>query len=209
MNARLHRLWLPFAGLVLIALAGCSVIPEPQTDPTRYYVLTGPGMSASDLQAHTGRLKLGLKSVQLAPYLDKSCVVVRHGENQLVYNDYMRWAEPLAAGITRVLRAQLLASPEVDRVFTHPFPFDQARDYDIGINVVRCEGVQEDGRSLVRFAVMLEITTTGDNARVIKRKVFTAPDRTWNGRDYGALVQTLSDDVNALSAEVVAALPTK
>lgn len=209
MNARLHRLWLPLTGLLLTALAGCSVIPEAQPDPTRYYVLTGTGLNASDLSVHEGKLVLGLKAVQLSPYLDKSCVVVRRGENQLVYDDYMRWAEPLADGITRVLRDQLLASPEVDRVLTHPFPFDQKRDYDIALNIVRCEGVREEGRALVRFVVVLEITTPGGNGRVVVRKVFAAPDRAWDGRDYAALVQTLSDDVNALSAEVVASLPAK
>lgn len=193
----------------MVALAGCSIIPEPQTDPTHYFVLTGAGLDAGDLHAHEGQLVLGLKTVQLAPYLDKSCVVVRRGENQLVYNDYMRWAEPLADGITRVLRDRLLASPKVERVFAHPFPFNQRRDYDVAINVVRCEGVQEGGRSLARFAVMLEITTPGDNSTVVTRKVFAAPDRTWDGHDYAALVQMLSDDVNALSGEVVASLPEK
>ena len=39
------------------------------------------------------------------------------------------------------------------------------------------------------------------------RRVFTAPEREWDGRDYGKLVQDLSDAVGTLSDEVVAALP--
>lgn len=199
----------PFlAALALLgALSGCSVLPEPQADLTRYYVLTGPGLSADGQEIHAGKLRLGLKAVSLSPYLDKVSVAVRQGPNELVYNDYARWAEPLEAGVTRALRAQLIASDAVNRVYTQPFPFDQPRDYDIAINVIRCEGAREGDRAFARFAVVLEVTTAGEDSRLVSRRVFNAPERAWDGKDYGALVQALSDDVGDLGREVVSALP--
>jgi uncharacterized lipoprotein YmbA len=202
----LHHLVL-VAGLLGLLLGGCSVLPEAQVDPTRYYVLAGAAPAEVGAPAPASALILGLKPVQLPPYLEKISVAVRHGTNELVYNDYARWAEPLDAGIARVLRARLIASPAVSRVFAAPFPFDQARDYDIAVSVIRCEGAQAGGRSVARFAAVMEITTGGESSRLVARRVFTAPERAWDGKDYGALVQALSEDVGDLCTEVVGALP--
>jgi len=56
---------------LLLLLAGCNIIPPPRPDPTRYYVLTGPALTAPGVPAATGALKLGLRNVELAPYLKR------------------------------------------------------------------------------------------------------------------------------------------
>jgi len=200
------------AGLCLLAvglgLAGCSIIPAPPLDPTRYYVLTGPGLQDEGVRQFNGSLRIGLKSVDLAPYLRKPMIAVRRDANELVYDDYIRWAEPLEDGITRNVQARLLASPLVGRVFIQPFPYDQQRDFDIALNIIRCEGVKE-GRAVARFAAAVEITTAGENARVVARKVFTAPDASWDGRDFAALAGALSTGVAALCDDLIATLPEK
>lgn len=195
---------------VLLSAAGCSIVPEASSDPTRYYVLTGPGFRQG-AAAERGSLRLGLKAVELSPYLRKGTLVVRKGSNELVYNDYARWAEPLEAGISRAMRAQLMASPVVGRVFVYPFPFDQERNYDIAVNVIRCEGVKGNGGDAVaRFTAVVEITTAGEGGgQVVARKVFHAPDAAWDGKDYGALAEALSAGVGALCEDLVAALPEK
>ena len=147
--------------------------------------------------------------MQVSPYLNNVSIVVRRGTNELVYDDFSRWAEPLDAAIARLVSAQLSASPAVERVFRAPLPFNQPRDYDLTVNVLRCEGVKDGGRSVVRFAAVVEIATVGDNSQVVARRVFQAPDRAWDGRDDGALVQALSADVAALGAEIIEALPAK
>jgi uncharacterized protein len=201
--------WKLVTAIFVLAITGCSVLPEAQVDLTRYYVMTGSGLMEQQLSAHDGALNIGLKMTQVAPYLDKGTVVVRAGTKELIFNDYARWAEPLSEGITRVIRGRLLASPSVDRVFGYPYPFEQHRDCDVSITVIRCEGVREAGRTLVRFSGLLEVTTVGDNSEVVARRIFTAPDREWDGRDYATLVQMLSESVISLADEVVAALPVK
>jgi len=200
--------WLLVAAL--LGATGCSIVPEASQDPTRYYVLTGPGYRQG-ANAERGTLRLGLKAVELSPYLRKGSLVVRKGSNELVYNDYARWAEPLEAGISRAMRAQLMASAAVERVFVYPFPFDQPRDYDVAVNVIRCEGAKGGGEgATARFAAVVEITTAGENGgQVVSRKVFHAPDTAWNGHDYGALAEALSAGVGALCEDLVASLPEK
>lgn len=210
MKTLLSEQWKLIAGVVLVALlAGCSVVPEAAPDLTRYYVLTNA--QTDDIAASAGNngLKIGLKTVEVSPYLDKGSLVMRRGLNELVYNDYARWAEPISEGVSRIARARLLDSSKVSRVFVNAFPFDQSRDYDISIHVTQCEGAINNAAGEARFTAVVEITTTGDDAMVVSRMEFIAPSREWDGRDYGALTQLLSESISALCDDVVATLPQR
>lgn len=204
MKTRFAAHWILLAGL--LALAGCSVVPEPQADLTRYYVLAGSPVSATPTE---NGLKLGLKKIILPPYLEKGSIVIRRGENELTYNDYARWAEPLEDGVARLVRNHLLANPRVGRVFTEGFPFDQDRDFDVAITINRCEGVSQGGLTVARFAAVVEITAPSAEGKLVSRRTVGPLEVAWDGRDYGALVQALSKAVGSLGDEILAALPAR
>lgn len=197
-----------------LVFAGCSFFPKPAPDPTRHYVLTGATAAVDVPVAKKGDLKVGLRSIQIAPYLDGKSMIVRRGENEIDYRDYARWAEPLATGINRMLVARLHVSDRVGRVFPQPYPFDVARDIDVSVNVLRCEGrVRPDGRAVASFVCSVEIVRVGGEksgaAEVLKREVFEAPEAEWRDGDYAALAALLSADVAKLADFIVAALPEK
>jgi uncharacterized lipoprotein YmbA len=150
-------------------------------------------------------LRLGLRPIELPAYLKSRSLVVRNGRNEVIYQDFARWAEPLEAGIARVLRARLTATPEVGQVYAHPFPFDRERDYDISVTVIRCEGANEAPDAVARFAAVVEIVEA-KAGKVVSRRVVAAPDLSWDG-DHAALVEALSTSVGHLANEVVAQLP--
>ena len=107
-----------------------------------------------------------------------------------------------------MLRAQLLASPEVAQVYTEPFPSDSERDFDVSIEVRRFEGsASGDGRYAACLSAAVEISTAGSNPRVVAHKVFVAPDAPWDGRDYDRLARLLTAGVSALGRDVLADLP--
>jgi uncharacterized lipoprotein YmbA len=194
MNFRL----LPIFGFLF--LAGCNVIPPPQADATRTYVLAAPAAPAAGATA-PGALRIGLRSVDLAGYLRTDDLVVRRGPNELSLNDYARWGEPLDAGIARVLRARLLADPSVASVEgPRPEPTDP-RDYDVSVEILHCEG----GPDAASFAARIEIATP--DGRVVARRVYVAPAEAWDGRDYARLAALLSGDVAGLGGVIASALP--
>ncbi|HEX3731127.1 MAG TPA: ABC-type transport auxiliary lipoprotein family protein [Opitutaceae bacterium] len=190
-------------GLGLLVLAGCDIIPPAQTDPTRYYVLSDAAPAPSEAAVTSG-LRIGLRSVELAGYLKSPDLIVRRGPNELSLQDYARWAEPLDAGIGRLVRDQLRADAAVSRVYLQPFPLDANRDYDVSISVARCEG----GAGAAHFAATVEISTAGDSPHLVARRTFAAPDAAWDGRDFGQLAGLLSADIQALGKDIVAALPS-
>ena len=192
-----------WTGVVL--LSGCRLIPEPQADPTRYYALSmGPEREEG---LGKGTLRVGLRTVEVAPYLRKGVMVVRRGEYELSYQDYARWAEPLESSLTRALRMRLQGSPRVNWVAVPPFPLEQERDVDVAVTVTRCEGVDHGGgRAAARLTATIELMRAGEGNRVVARKSFSAPEAGWDGRDYAALAAALSAAASALASEVEAAL---
>ena len=216
LDAIRRPLGLALAALFALSLAGCSLFPKPAPDPTRHYVLTAPAPAPLDVGAKQGALKVGLRSVQIAPYLDAKSMSVRRGDNEIDYRDYARWAEPLANGINRMLVARLHVSDRVARVFPQPYPFDVNRDVDISVSVLRCEGrVRPDGKSVASFACAVELVRVGehlgaaDGGAVLLREVFEAPETEWPEGDYAALAAILSDDVAKLADTIIAALPAR
>lgn len=195
---------------VVLGSAGCSLLPPPKADPTRYYVLTGQPVAEELAPKAEGALVLGVKRIEIASYLNGKDMVVREAGNEIVYNSFSRWAEPLTASIGRAVSGRLASSPKVTRVYAQPFPFEVERDYDVSIRVVRCEGERTAGGQLVAsFSALVEVTEAKTGGTVVLRKLFTAPEAKWDGKDFGALAAALSDAVAALGAEVVAALPAK
>lgn len=205
-NSRSQKWILIATAIFALAAAGCSVVPEASADLTRYYVLTNNQVNGSSTAKVGDGLKLGLKRVEVSRYLDKGSLVVLRGTNELVYNDYARWAEPISEGVGRIMRSRLLDDPKVSRVFVDAFPFDQSRDYDISVNVTHCEGVINGGAGRVRFAAVVEITTTGHDAKVVSRAEFAAPLQSWDGRNYSQLTLLLSESVALLCDDLAASL---
>lgn len=202
------------AGAML--LGGCSLLPQPQADPTRYYVLTAGAAATTavadpmNAPAKEGSLALGVKRVEIAPYLNGKDMVVREGGNEIAYQNFARWAEPLATGVGRVLAENLARADKVGRVYAQPFSFEVARDYDIAVRVLRCEGDRDAaGKFTARFSALVEVTQSKLGGEIVIRKVFNATATEWDGRDFGKLAAALSEQVGALAAEVVAALPAK
>ena len=194
--------------------AGCSIVPEPTVDPTRYYVLTAPSAAISNAAAATApaadALVLGLRNVTIAPYLNGKAMIVRNAANEIDYEDFARWAEPLQTGVNRFLALELTRSARVKRVFTQPYPFDAERTYDVSIEVLRCEGARKAGGATVAsFEARIEITEAKPGGAIVARTFFTAPETAWDGRNFSALAQALSEGVAALGREVVAKLPAK
>lgn len=196
-----------FCAFASCALSGCSLL-QSHADPTRFYALTVK--STPPEQAAEGgikRWKLGLKQVEVPAYLRGKAMVVRTGANEIHFEDFDQWAEPLDQGIGRVMKETLSSARNVEKVASNSHG-DDMLDYEVTIRIVACEGVRvENGNSSVRFAMTWETRSAGKNSTATKRGVFTADPLAWNGKDYGQLAERLSEAIASASKAVAAALP--
>jgi uncharacterized lipoprotein YmbA len=197
------------ASLVALLLGGCNVLPEATVDPTRYYVLSGPVATEPTVTRPAGTHQIGLRPVELPGYLhNHKSMVVRSGANELRFQDYARWAEPLETGLNRVLKERLLSADTIGGVTTYPFSVDVRRDYDVVVRVLNCEGLKRGEKSSVaHFAATYDIIASGAGGQVVVRRTFTAPDLPWDGADFGALARLLSESMGNLSEDIAANLP--
>jgi hypothetical protein len=146
-------------------------------------------------------LRLGLFPVQLPDYLKQRAMVVREGASEVRYNDEERWAEPLDAGLARVLRERLSAT---EQVLSYPFYPGEQRDYDVRVRVQACEGTADGG---VVFSATFEIYAAGVNGALVAQNTFTAEAAKWDGSDYARLAGLLAADATKLADAIAAAVP--
>jgi len=207
-QSQLRLRFLPAWALLAVTsamLSGCSsLLPQATPDTTRYFVLSNPVTARSGVTKAGGRLQIGLRPVELPAYLRATkSMVVRDGGNEIRYQDFSRWAEPLEAGVNRVLKERLLASSEVAGVVAHPMRGDVMRDYDVTVRIIHCEG----GGGLAKFSASYDIVSTVDGGKTVASKTFAAPESPWDGKDFSELARLLSEGVAALSERIVADLP--
>ena len=171
------------AAVALLGLAGCNLLPQPQVDMVRYFTLSSATATPAQSEGTT------VQPVQLAGHLRNRAMAVRVAENEVIYLEDVRWAEPLADAVTQLLRVRL--GPV-------------AGNHVVNVQVQRCELVRNEGNA-VQLAATYTILTPGGAAEP-KRGVFSASPRAWDGKDYGALVGLLRESVGELGESIAGAL---
>jgi uncharacterized lipoprotein YmbA len=186
-----------------LALGGCSILPDPQVDPTRFFVLSTTAAVVAPAVGNAPALQL--RAVELAGYLRSRPLIVRSGENEIQFREFSRWGEPLEQGIARVLREELLARGAAASVAVPGVRAgNRPADYDLTLRVLACEGA---ANGAVIFRAIWELAAaTGDAARVAQGD-FRAGDLRWDGKNEGSLAAQLSQAIAGLAAEIAAAVP--
>jgi uncharacterized protein len=127
------------AKLSLAAMAiacGCSVL-APQTDRSRYFVLSPSAGSDSISQSREPRatrpLMIGLGPITIPNYLNRPEVVTRLSDTEFAVSDTDRWGEPLEANLSRVLSQDL--TTDLPGLQVTPFPWSRRAQLDYRISV--------------------------------------------------------------------------
>lgn len=182
--------------ILAMFLHGCSRSPNP-----RFYTLSAQPEQFAGARASQPNLVVGIGPIRLADYLDQSQIITRSGDNQLIKDEFNRWAGPFKNNFTNVLAdniSSLLGTQQV-----HLFPWRQAVpiDYQVTVDVVRCDGrlgeaaVLESRWSIFRGPDKQLLTT--------RRSSLTEPA---TGPDYADLVAAQSRAISRLSQEIVQAI---
>lgn len=188
---------------VSLWLAGCSLQTTPQSDPTRFYVLSTTATTVVADPTAKGPA-VHLRPVELASYIKAKPMIVRRGDNEIEFREYARWGEPLELGIGRVLREELLARGAAGAVLSAGLrAFNVDYDYELTVRVLACEGTAGGG---VLFRAAWELSTASATPKVAAHGDFRAENLKWDGKSEAALAAQLSKAVSDLSAEIAAGL---
>jgi hypothetical protein len=202
MRARVLAL-LGSAGLAL-ALAGC--VSLKRTPEARFFVLRALAEppTAADAPATTGLF--GLLPVVLPGYIDRPQLVSWVAPGELRIDEYLRWAEPLDAGLARTLAANLEVLLPGSRVIRSPWPSAARLRCRVRVELQRF-GPQTSGEVRLegRFALL---PTDGERPLVARPVAFTRGPLAVSGGsvDPVAGVDAMSDLLAELAREVAAAV---
>ena len=144
---------------------------------------------------------IGVGPVKLADYLDQSMLVTRTSDNQAVKAEFDRWVGSLKDDFVNVLADNLGFLLSTERIYLYPWRMSVSIDYQVVLDVVRCDGRLGDAAWLeVRWSVF-----QGPEKKLLKsnRSSIREPVA---GADYAALVAAQSRALAKLSQEIAEAI---
>lgn len=200
---RTTRLLMP---LVLIALAGCVSLSRNAPD-VQHFVLSGartPIVASSD---DAGGLSIGLRRLDLAPYLTSPSIVVRRGVHVIETSAFYRWGEDLGEGINHTVAAHLANRAPVRHVNIAPWAARTHHDYLVQLHVTRFEGVADSAASTASVHVLTawDIIRPLDGALLLRGTTDYREGQFPVG-DYGAMVAALNVALQRVAEDLRACL---
>ena len=143
---------------VLILMVGsCAPFGAGTQKETKYYVLSSLQSAASQepTLAVLPDVGLGVGPIRMPLYLDRSDIVTRDSQNQVVIADFAQWAGPLQENFSRVLAENLSVLLATDKVAIFPFTRSTETDYNVTVYVTRFDGMPGDKAHLrARWAIL-------------------------------------------------------
>ncbi len=146
--------------LGVLLLTGCAKGPPP----TLYLLDTQAPAQLPGLEQGT---VVGVGPIETSRYLDRNHIVTRSDTPKLEASGQHQWAEPLKAGVSRVLLVNLGLALDSNRIYELPMCRRRPLDYQVPMDVLRFDGVL--GREVilsVRWTVL-----SGDGDEILLSRV--------------------------------------
>lgn len=186
------------AGMLIPLLFGaCSSSP-----PSRFYTLSA--LDADTVTTgETGRL-LGLGPFRMPEYLNRSQIVTRGDDAAMLIDEFVRWSEPLALALPRIVATNvdnLLADTGVAVFPFEPIIRDQL-DYRLVGDIKRFDA---DQRGQVVLDVQWTVSDQGGGIVVaLQRGRYQA--QAADAADPGAVIAAMNETLASFSREVAVRL---
>lgn len=171
---------------------------------TRHYVLNSVA-NAPEEQAKADTFRVGISSLILPSYLDRSRIVTRSSSNQLKLAEFDRWGGSLRKNITQVLLNNLSSQLEPSHITIIPVNSDVSPNISIEVELSRFEQFP-DGKvylsgmwQIVDSSGTLLTTNTADFSRRVAGKGYAATVKTMSIL-LGDLSRKLSESVTLIHA---------
>jgi uncharacterized lipoprotein YmbA len=195
---------LGFATLATLGV-GCSILPAPQPDATRYFVLTAGTPAASSQGATAGsdaKLTIGLGPIAFPDYLARSDIVTRAADNRVELSTGDRWAEPLDVTFKRILSHDLAIALGGAQVAAFPW-FGSPSHFAYRVEPV-IDRFEADGQGVARLAARWTVND-GASDRMLYASTTDLSVAATSG-DHAAMASALSQVESDFAGEIAAAI---
>ncbi len=184
--------------IVAILLSGCL---GRSPSPTFYALTPVTDQVVSRRSSPVTNAAIGLGPVKVAEYLDESLIVTRRSENELDKAQFNRWVGSFKDNFINVLADDLGSLLSTERIYLYPWRLSIPIDYQVTLDVVRCDGRLGD----VAYLEARWVIFKGPEKKLLKihRSSINEPV---TGPGYAALVAAESRAVAQLCREIAEAI---
>jgi uncharacterized lipoprotein YmbA len=194
----------PFSrGLPVILAIAAIFLGGCRSQTPRFYALSPiqEDQAISKRKSQAQNAVIGIGPVKLADYLDQSMLVSRTSDNQAVKAEYDRWVGSFKDNFINVLADNIGFLLSTERIYLYPWRMSVPLDYQVVVDVVRCDGRLGDAAWLeARWSIF---GSPEKKLLKINRSSIREPVR---GADYAAVVAAQSRALAKLSQEIAEAI---
>lgn len=183
--------------LLLFTIGGCV----GKSPSSRFYRLTSISDSHSQSGALpkklTSNIAIGVGPVTIADYLDQAKIVTRNSDHEIELAQFDQWSGTFKSNVTEVLATNLGDLLRSERISIYPWRSYISIDYQVLIDVSRCDGqLGKDVVLVVRWSVL-----KGKEKQLVAMKR-TSITQAVDSPGYAALVAAYSRALGELSSEI-------
>jgi uncharacterized lipoprotein YmbA len=190
----------PFSrGIAVILAIAAIFLGGCRSQTPRFYTLNPipEDQEISKRQSPAQNAVIGIGPVKLADYLEQSMLITRTSDNQVVKAQFDRWVGSFKDNFINVLADNIGVLLSTDRIYLYPWRLSVPIDYQVVVDVVRCDGRLGDAAYLeARWSIF-----GGPEKKVLKTHRSNIREPV-TGADYAALVTAQSRAVGQLSQEI-------
>ena len=192
MSIHTHQMSRLIATISLMILIGaCGSSP-----PVHYYSLTA--LETDYSRDAEGSLAIGVGPLRLPDYLERTRIVTRRGDSEVIVDDFNRWAEPVEDAIHRIIATNV--DSLLDDVIVVGFPYNHYADMN-GQVIGRIDRFDTDENGRVVLLAQWGILTPDSDVIVAPRRSRYEAQAT-NAADYGAIAAAMSEVIAEFSRDI-------
>ena len=179
---------------IAVIAAGCA------SPPARFYTLSATAPAAGARASTASSLSVVVGPVSIPALLDQPQMVVSAGPNQVSFDEFNRWATPLADNISQVLALDLATTLGTPRVSLFQQTLNADADYRVAIDVQGFESALADAAAL---NAAWTVRRTRDGRTQVGRTTVREPS---GGAGFDALAAAHSRALAQLSRDIADAI---
>ena len=179
--------------LLLLMVAGCGSSPR-----SNHYLLTTDVSTPPDGETPS----LGIGPVVVPEFLNRNSMVYSRQGNQLEISSTERWAEPLEAGIKRVVGINLASSLDTQDIRYFPWNAGKPPEFGISISLLSLDADDDEATLAAEWRVFRP--ATGESVvRRISHLRLSLPAGTHNAQQIAPAYSELLSQLSHLNAGAI------
>jgi uncharacterized lipoprotein YmbA len=179
--------------LLLLMVTGCGSSPR-----SNHYLLTTDVSTPPDGETPS----LGIGPVVVPEFLNRNSMVYSRQGNQLEISSTERWAEPLEAGIKRVVGINLASSLDTQDIRYFPWNAGKPPEFGISISLLSLDADDDEATLAAEWRVFRP--ATGESVvRRISHLRLALPAGTLNAQQIAPAYSELLSQLSALIAGAI------